>query len=71
MGKLRDPRAVDPLIPLLKDPKKQVRKNAAWALGIIGDDRAVATLTASLDDPDGDVRTATREALDAIKKKRT
>jgi HEAT repeat protein len=54
------------LILLLNDPKRGVRKTAAWALGEIGDDRAVPALTSALEDPDAGVRTAAQEALDTI-----
>ena len=41
LGGLGDPRALDRSLPLLKDPKGRVRKEAAWALGSIADERAV------------------------------
>jgi HEAT repeat protein len=52
---------------LLKDRKKSVRKTAAWALGVIGDDRAISGLTGSLKDDDGSVRSAAQEALALIR----
>jgi HEAT repeat protein len=54
------------LILLLKDSKKMVRKNAAWALGNIADKRAIPGLTESLKDADGEVRDAARAALASI-----
>ena len=65
-GKLRDPSAVPALIPLLEDRKKQVRKNAAWALGAIADEQAVAALTKILTDPDAEVQETARNALESI-----
>jgi HEAT repeat protein len=57
---------VDPLLPLLKDKKKIVRKTAAWALGTIADERAIAGLTETLTDEDAEVRDAAQKALDSI-----
>ena len=47
--------------------KKMVRKTAAWALGNIADERAVAGLTEALSDEDGEVRDTAQKALDSIK----
>ncbi len=45
LGKLRDPRAVQPLLDLLaNEDKPQVRQYAVKALGKVGDDRARETL---------------------------
>lgn len=41
LGKIRDPRAVEPLIEVLKDEDWSLRWWSAWALGITGDKRAV------------------------------
>jgi HEAT repeat protein len=60
---------VDPLLPLLRDKKKIVRKTAAWALGTIADERAIASLILTLTDDDGEVRDAAQKALDSIKMK--
>ena len=69
MGSLQDSRAVEPLLQILKDKKKIVRKTAAWALGNIADERAVPGLTDALLDEDDEVRNAARKALDTIKNK--
>jgi HEAT repeat protein len=53
-------------ILLLKDIRKMVRKNAAWALGNIADKRAIPGLTESLKDPDGEVQAAAQVALVSI-----
>jgi HEAT repeat protein len=71
LGKLGDPRAVEPLIETLNDPKPRVRKDAAWALGRLGDDRAASPLNNLLQDKDDDVRQAVKTALDALKKRST
>jgi HEAT repeat protein len=62
---------VDPLLPLLKDEKKIVRKTAAWALGTIADERATEGLTQMLTDEDAEVRDAARKALDSIQNEKT
>ncbi len=44
LGRLKDPTAVDPLIETLWDDDSRVRLKAAWALGQIGDMRAIPPL---------------------------
>jgi len=44
LGKIKDNRSVDSLIPLLKDHDKNYRHTAVTALSMIGDRRAVAPL---------------------------
>jgi HEAT repeat protein len=53
LGKLKDEKAVEPLIKLLKDPVYKVRADAATALKEIGDDRAVAPMIEVLDSHGG------------------
>ena len=70
LGKIRDKKAVDPLIVALKDEDWQVREEAVLALGRIGDKRAVEPLIAGLEDEDGNVRERTAYALGNIGDKR-
>jgi hypothetical protein len=63
LGEIRDPLAVEPLIPLLGDASVEVRWDAALALGEIGDSRAIAPLLPGLRDPDRYVRYGTALAL--------
>ncbi len=44
LGRLRDPRALEPLIGALRGSSPEVRKAAAGALGKLGDKRAVEPL---------------------------
>jgi hypothetical protein len=44
LGRLKDPRATEPLIDALFDEDARVRMKVAWALGSIGEDRALAPL---------------------------
>ena len=55
-----------PLIVALADDQWEVRRSAAWALGEIGDGRAVLPLIAVLGDKRTDVREAAGSALDVI-----
>ncbi len=55
--------AVEPLIVVLKDSDRNVRKAAADALGAIGDSRAVPPLCAALQDKDSYVYVAARKWL--------
>jgi HEAT repeat protein len=58
---------VEPLIALLKDKSKYLRKEAAWALGKIGDRRAVEPLIVALKDYyEEGLRKAAAEALGNI-----
>jgi len=63
LGKLRDPRAVDPLINALQDEQSIVRAYAADALAELGDERAIEPLVALLTDEDWYVRARTLFAL--------
>ena len=50
LGKLKDPRGVDPLVKALKDKDGAVRTAAVWALERVGDARAVPGLVEALTD---------------------
>jgi HEAT repeat protein len=50
-SRLRDPRAVEPLIQALRHPDSFVRERAAEALGELGDARAIDPLVEALADP--------------------
>lgn len=66
LSKMGDP-ATTPLIELLEDPEWRVRGAAAWALGRIGNKRAVEPLIKSLlEDESGFVRSGAANALGAI-----
>jgi HEAT repeat protein len=54
------------LVQALSHEVSNLRKEAAIALGSIGDRRAIAPLEAALADPDPDVRKLARLALTAI-----
>ncbi len=63
-GDLRDPRAIPILVPLLKD--NDVKSTVPWALGEIGDKRAIAPLIDALDDPNPSMRVYTIYALETL-----
>jgi HEAT repeat protein len=56
----------DPLIEVLGSPGTTARRNAAWALGALDDQRAVPPLIGSLRDPDEHVREQAAWALGAL-----
>jgi HEAT repeat protein len=61
---LRDPGAVDLLVPLFDDPETQDK--VPWALGQIGDKRAIPPLIAALDKDDPTRRVMVIYALEAL-----
>ena len=65
LGRLRDPRAVEVLIPLLDHDV--VNYNAAWALGEIGDARAIPALITALSNKDALVRVSAIGALEKLR----
>jgi hypothetical protein len=65
LGKLRDKRAVETLIPLLED--NDINYNVAWALGEIGDARAIPGLIDALGNSDALVRVSAIGALEALR----
>jgi hypothetical protein len=64
---LRDPRAIPVLVPLLQDT--EVRSIVPWALGRIGDSRAIAPLVKALDDDDPSMRVLAIYALEELNAK--
>ncbi|NWJ46053.1 MAG: HEAT repeat domain-containing protein [Chloroflexi bacterium] len=64
LGRIKDPRAVPPLIAALRDEEdSNVRYRITWALGEIGDRRAVEHLILALNDEDSEVCFAAAGAL--------
>lgn len=55
---------MDVLVPLLGDA--DVNYHAAWALGRIGEARAIPPLIAALDDPNALMRVSAIQALEAL-----
>ncbi len=66
LGRIGDPRAVEPLIMALKDRDLAVRRKAAEALGKIKDARAVEPLIVAMKDENEYVRQEAAEALGKI-----
>ena len=64
LGRLRSPRAVDVLVPLLADD--DIDYNVAWALGEIGDARAIPALIEALSNRDAVARVAAIGALEKM-----
>jgi hypothetical protein len=61
------PRAVEPLMLALRDPRDQVRWEAAKALTNLTSRRAAASLVHALEDKNGDVRWLAAEGLIALR----
>lgn len=68
LGEIRETKAVEPLIDLLQsEPDGDVRSSIAFALGFIGDKRAMDVLTNTLHDPHEFTRAQASRALDSLK----
>ena len=66
LGKIGSEKAIEGLIPLLKDSDEFVRFTAAYALGKIGSEKAIEQLIPLLKDSDSPVRLDAAEALGKI-----
>jgi len=66
LGRIGDPRAIQPLMAVLKDSEEEVRFWAAAALGRLKAVQAIDALSKLLKDPAKQVREAAREALEHI-----
>jgi HEAT repeat protein len=64
LGALKNPEAVPDLLALLHD--ETVNYNAAWALGEIGDGRAIRPLIGALKDSDARMRVSAIHALEKL-----
>jgi HEAT repeat protein len=64
LAELKDPRAVAVLLPLLGD--EDINYHVAWALGAIGDHRAIRPLVAALEDRDALMRVSAIQALEKL-----
>lgn len=67
LGELRHARGVDLLLPLLTD--EQVNYKAAWALGEVGDPRAIGPLIAALRDSKALMRISAIHGLETLRAK--
>ena len=67
LGRLGDPRAVQPLIDTLWDDDARVRLKAAWALGMLGDPKALGPLQRLYRMEREDARETIQEAMEMIK----
>ncbi len=67
LGKMREPRAAEPIERRLQDPVPSVRALAAWALGRIGSESSAEAVIAALDDSDLDVRRHAASSLGKLK----
>lgn len=66
LGRMEEPRAVEPLMAALSNERIEIRRDAAYALGLIGDPRAIPGLQALEKDSDEVVRFMAKEALTRI-----
>jgi HEAT repeat protein len=67
LGRIRDPRAVEPLIDTLWDDDARVRLKVAWALGMLGDPRALRPLQRLYRIERENAREIIQEAMELIK----
>lgn len=67
LGEMKNSAAVDPLIELLEDPDRDVRKVTIEALGKIGDAKAITHIARFLKDQDKDLRLSAVRAFGQMK----
>jgi HEAT repeat protein len=71
LGRLGDPGSAEYVVPLLADSDWRVRLKAAWALGRIGDTKALPALMRLMRDDEREiVQDMAREAVQAIQQRR-
>ncbi len=66
LGFMRAEKAMDKIISLLDDPNNRVRQDAAYSLGLMGNDQAIAALKKAMDDKDELVRFFAEKAIERI-----
>ncbi len=66
LGFMRANESIDEIVALLKDPSVYVRRDAAYALGLMGNDKANKSLKEAEQDSDEVVRFFATEALERI-----
>jgi HEAT repeat protein len=66
LGKLRDPRAVEPLAKYLSSPNEAICEDAAKALGDIGDKQAVRFLMTAMAGHSPQIKEAYHQAIQRI-----
>ena len=69
LGRLKDPRATEPLIDALFDEDARVRMKAAWALGSLGEERGLTPLRQLYRIENEDNREIIEAAINTIKRK--
>jgi len=67
LGRIKDPKSVEPLVTILQTSDDEGKQNAARGLGDIGDRRAVDPLIAALKDRNSGVRSRAMFALATIR----
>jgi hypothetical protein len=70
LGNMEAKEAIPDLIQLLADPSGRVRQDAAYSLGLIGDDSANEALRKASEDSDDLVQFFAREALERIENRK-
>lgn len=67
LGRLQGPAAVNGLLHALHDDDRRVQQNAIWALGSIGDPRAIPPLRRRYTEVDEGLRDLITDALEMIR----
>lgn len=67
LGQLKDKRASAFILKILQDSESHLKAMAVWALGEVGDIKAIEPLSQLLKDEDNNVREAVKEALSKLK----
>ena len=70
LGNMEATEALEDIAKLLQDPNPRVRQDAAYSLGIMGDERAIPYLKEALGDEDELVRFFAKEAISRIENRK-
>ncbi|MBN2055938.1 HEAT repeat domain-containing protein [bacterium] len=70
LGNMEAKDALDDMVKLLKDPSERVRQDAAYSLGILGDDRAIPHLEKAKEDQNDLVKWFADEAIQRIQNRK-
>lgn len=70
LGNMEAHDALNDMVQLLSDPQERVRQDAAYSLGLLGNEKAIPELRKALEDKDELVRWFANEAIERIENRK-